>query len=170
MDYAEVVDSLENKTVKRCIEYGIGEGIAAGWLVKHGEPYLLEKLEIVKQAKQKGEIKTTEAQYLAAAVNNDYKDGQVAIQIQNRAKRKEARLLREAEVEASEKVSREQRERRKEAREAVITYLKSLDEFDAQQLETQFIKETNLNPDEAESFHDWIAEKPGVIEYRMALN
>ncbi len=69
------------------------------------------------------------------------------------------RVARQAEIDASEKQAQEQRAKRQKALESVKLYLENLDSIDREILETEFVKETNLNPNDDKAFFDWIAER-----------
>lgn len=126
MDQTDLIDALENKTVKQCIEYGVGEGVAAKWMAQYGEAYLIEKLAIVKSYQQKGKITSSEARLLVCAVRDDYKDDEQLAHQKIVQFRDETRRLREAEYEESERQAEEARQRRNESRSAVQSHLDAL--------------------------------------------
>ena len=121
--------------------------------------------------KQQGKIKTTEAQLLTAAVNHDYKDEKLTIDLAKKEKREAARLIKESEWEQAEKEMEEQRKRREESRQAVQSHLDSLSKDALHDKKLAFIADLGLKPDQTlpeiesthrEPFFDWIAEQTNL--------
>ena len=131
------------------------------WLHKHGEAYLNEKLNIVRDYQKRGTITSTEAKLLIAAVNDDYKDASPQKQLDEKKKilRDAARIKQQKEWEDSEKQIEEQRKAREAARATVSDFVQKLPHAELVEMQSTFTTETKMNHSETEAFHDWVAEQ-----------
>jgi len=173
-DREELAKASENPLVQRCVEFGIGEGVAAAWLGKFGEVHLSEKLSLLDEKMRWGSITKNIGGYLFRLVTTpeDPTEKILAHQEAEKLERRAfARDAKQAEWEESERAMKAQKHRKEEARQAVQSHLDSLsnDALSAQKL--AFIEVFGLDPDKTlpeiestqrEAFFDWIAERENL--------
>jgi len=61
-----------SETYQRLVGQGVSDRLARSWIAEHGEDYVAEKLDYVAQKDKAGVIKGSAAQYLSAAIRDDY--------------------------------------------------------------------------------------------------
>ncbi len=61
-----------SETYQRLVGQGVSDRLARSWIAEHGEDYVAEKLDYVAEKDKAGVIKGSAAQYLGAAIRDDY--------------------------------------------------------------------------------------------------
>ena len=149
-DREELAKATENPLVQRCVEFGIGEGVAAAWLKKFGEVHLSEKLSLLDEKLTAGSISQNIGGYLFRLVTTPENPTATIIKAQEEKKletRIANREAQKAEWEASEKRVAEQRQKREASRQAIQSYLDSLSNDALKGQKLAFSEELGLAPD-----------------------
>ncbi|MBL1435461.1 MAG: replication initiation protein [Rhodobacteraceae bacterium] len=71
-DIDDNAGSRSSETYQRLVGQGVSDRLARSWIAEHGEEYVAEKLEYVAAKDKAGVIKGSTAQYLGAAIRDDY--------------------------------------------------------------------------------------------------
>jgi len=167
---------LNHPTVKMIHKAFWGlESTIAQWIADHGELAVKQGFEHVQgevRNRSKENLIKSPFSYLAWYLTNKpslVKTGEeVLAEHQEEVKAEQERKLSErqknAQKEQEERAAHsalveQQREERKKAQTWVEAFLSALGETDKEQLEAEFVKETNLKSNDIQAFHDWIAEK-----------
>lgn len=161
-DQMDLKDASENPVVQKCVQLGVGDGIAIQWLKAYGEAYILEKIGLAEMQLNSGKIRTSVGGWLVRAVTDDYKDEAHQIGSAKKEKREQKRLHQEAEWEENERKAAAQREARVQTRSTVASYFSNLSIEERKQEQDGFFLATGVSHEEKEAFHDWLAEKKNL--------
>jgi len=110
------------------IGQGVSDRLARQWIAEHGEAYVVQKLAYVAAKNRAGAIKGSAAQYLSAAIRDDYVDVEVTPDpvAQEAADKQAAKRASEAATQAKRDAMRDvERQGRAAQLEKVLTHVAS---------------------------------------------
>jgi len=118
-----------SETYQRLVGQGVSDRLARSWIAEHGEAYVAEKLDYVAKKDKAGVIKGSAAQYLGAAIRDDYsapKPAEPSVEALEAAEqRRQAAEVKERADAEKDAVRRAQKRGRAARLERVLTHVAS---------------------------------------------
>ena len=112
----------------------------------------------MKHYERQGKIKSSFAALLVNAVKGDYKNDALVIEDKKKQMREANRLAREVEVQESEQLMQQQREKRAVLRAQVAQHIDQMNKDTFSRYEEEFKALTLPNAPLPDALHDFIAE------------
>ena len=126
-DIDDNAGTRSSETYQRLVGQGVSDRLARSWIAEHGEDYVAEKLEYVAAKDKAGVIKGSTAQYLGAAIRDNYsapKPPEPSVEALKAAEQRRLTAEANARAEAEEDAVRAAQKRNRAARlERVLAHV-----------------------------------------------